>query len=332
MIIKSFLPSRIVTNSDLEQEFPEWTAEKIEEKVGILSRHVASEKETALDLAEQACLGLFREHPEVKDSVDYLLLCTQSPDYCLPGNSSILQDRLGLPASIGALDYNLGCSGYIYGLSLAKGLLVSRISKGVLLVTAETYTKRINQKDKGNRSIFGDAATATFLTEKDAESIGDFVLGTDGAGAENLIVRNGGMRFREGATEEKTYGSGNIYTDDDLYMDGPEIFNFTIDIVPSLIKKTLKKNGLEQKDINLFVLHQANSYILNFLRKINRIPENQFYLNMKNTGNTVSSTIPIALEDGFKSGLIHAGDKVLLAGFGVGYSYGATILTVPQPL
>ena len=328
MIIQTFFPTKAITNRDLEKEFPEWTADKIQQKVGIVSRHVASEDETPLDLAEQACNALFGDHPEIKGSIDYLLFCTQNPDHILPGNSSILQNRLGLSTEIGALDYNLGCSGYVYGLSLAKGLLLSHTAKGLLLVTAEAYTKRINPKDKGNRSIFGDAATATFLTETDARNIGEFVLGTDGNGANNLIIKNGGLRFPQGNAEEKSYGSGNIYTDNDLFMDGPEIFNFTIERVPALIKKTLKKNALEQNDIKMFILHQANSYILSFLRKITRIPEKHFYLNMLNTGNTVSSTIPVALEDLLNSNIIQSGDKVLVAGFGVGYSYGATVLTI----
>lgn len=328
MIIETFFPQKTLSNSDLEKEFPEWTAEKMEQKVGIVSRHVVSEDETPLDMAEKACQILFQNHPEIKSSVDYLLFCTQNPDHILPGNSSILQNRLGLPTTIGALDYNLGCSGYIYGLSLAKALLKSGISTGVLLVTAEAYTKRINPKDKGNRSIFGDAATASFLDTNDAAMIGDFVLGTDGTGAKNLIIRNGGARYNAKLCEEKEYGSGNIYTDNDLFMDGPEIFNFTIEAVPPLIQQVLNKNELKKEEIKLFVFHQANSYILNFLKKIIRIPADHFYLNMKETGNTVSSTIPIAIKDAIDSCLIHKGDRILVAGFGVGYSYGATIITL----
>lgn len=323
-----YLPAQIVTNYDLAMCFPEWSAKKIEQKIGIVSRHVVGQEETPLDLAEQACLRLFTEYPELKNSVDYLLFCTQNPDYILPGNSSILQHRLGLSTSIGALDYNLGCSGFVYGLSVAKGLLKGKIAKNVLLVTAEAYTKRINPKDKGNRSIFGDAATATYLTEKDTFSIGEFVLGTDGSGAKNLIIKNGGARNPVLSSEEKTFGSGNIYTDHDLYMDGPEIFNFTIEAVPSMVEETLKKNNLKKEDIALYIFHQANAYILNFLRKIIRIPAERFYVNMRETGNTVSNTIPIALADILKTGKVQPGDKVLIAGFGVGYSYGATILTI----
>ncbi len=328
MKISYYLPEKIITNSDLEKEFPEWSADKIEKKVGINSRHVSNTNETALDLAEQACTKLFSEHPNIRTSIDYLIFCTQNPDFIFPGNASILQDRLGLSTKIGAFDYNLGCSGYVYGLSIAKGLLSAGIANNILLITAECYTKRINKKDKGNRSIFGDAASATFLTKEDIHHIGKFVLGTDGLGVKNLIIRNGGMRYPMHSRKEKQYGSGNRYTDNDIFMDGPEIFNFTIGAVPPLIKETLEINELKKEEIKFFVYHQANMYILNFLRKLSKIPEEKFYMDMYETGNTVSNTIPIALSKLCTTKKICQGDKVLLAGFGVGYSYGATVITI----
>jgi len=329
MIISTYLPEQILSNHDLEKEFPEWSADKIADKLGVCTRHVAGASETALDLAECACRKLFEKVPDARSKVDFLLFCTQSPDYILPGNAHILQHRLGLSTSIGALDYNLGCSGYVYGLALAKGVLSSKIAGNLLLVTAETYTKRINAKDKGNRSIFGDGATATLVTAADAEKIGEFVLGTDGSGFENLLVRNGGTRNPvEVDAAEKLCGSGNIYTDNDIFMDGPAIFNFTIDRIPDLVNQTLAANSLTRDDIKLYIFHQANAYILNFLRKMVRIPADRFYLNMRSTGNTVSNTIPIALDDVSAQGLVKPGDKILLAGFGVGYSYGATVITI----
>lgn len=328
MLIEHYFPVQAYTNQEIEKDFPDWDSSKIESKVGIVSRHVVTSDETALDLAEKACIRLFESHPEIRSRIDYLLFCTQSPDHILPGNASILQHRLGLSTSIGALDYNLGCSGYIYGLSLAKGLLSAGISKNLLLVTAETYTKHIHPRDKGNRSIFGDAATVTCITSDDLSRIGEFVFGTDGSGAQNLIIKNGGARYPvQNDPECKVYGSGNCYTDNDLFMDGPEIFNFTIERVPTLADEILKSNHLEKDQIKFFVFHQANAYILNFLRKMCGIPKEKFYLNMTDTGNTVSNTIPIALSDLIGTRQIGSGDKVLIAGFGVGYSYGATVLT-----
>ena len=195
-------------------------------------------------------------------------------------------------------------------------------------MTAECYTKRINKKDIGNRSIFGDGATASFLTQKDIPKIGDFVLGTDGLGVKNLYVRNGGIRYPSHSRKKKIYGSGNIYTNEDIFMDGPEIFNFTIGAVPALVAETMKKNKVQIEDIKLFIYHQANTYILNFLRKLSKIPEEKFYIDMYDTGNTVSNTIPIALSKLIETHKICKDDKILIAGFGVGYSYGATVITI----
>jgi 3-oxoacyl-[acyl-carrier-protein] synthase-3 len=175
-----------------------------------------------------------------KNIFDFVLLCTQSPDYFLPTSACILQDLLGLKTNCGALDFNLGCSGYIYGLSLSKGLLVSGIAKNILFVVSETYSKHIHPKDHTNRSIFGDGAAATIITIEDINRIGHFDLYTDGKGYDKLIVRNGGFRFSSNPkAPEKVYGTGNIFTDNQPFMDGPDTFNFTIVTIPDLIEKTL---------------------------------------------------------------------------------------------
>lgn len=278
-------------------------------------------------MAIKACEALFEEID--KQEIDYLLLCTQSPEYYLPTTACILQDKLGLRTEIGALDFNLGCSGFVYGLSIAKGLLAGAIATNVLLVTSETYTKHIHPMDKGNRSIFGDGATATLIEVSDIPNIHSFALGTDGRGWENLIIPNGGLRSRFCPTaSDWTDESGVIRNDNMLYMNGPEIFNFTIEAVPKLVQTVLDKNRITMDDLNYVIFHQANQYMLQYLQDIIGIPQEKFYINMLETGNTVSSTIPLALKDALKNGVIKAGDRVLLAGFGVGYSYGATIVTI----
>jgi 3-oxoacyl-[acyl-carrier-protein] synthase-3 len=262
------LPDLVVTNEDLVREFPEWSVEKIADKVGINSRHIAAENETSADLALRAAEKLFEEHPEIKkDSVDFILFCTQSPDYFLPTSACVIQDELGLPTSCGALDFNLGCSGYVYGLSLAKGLLLGGIARNVLLLTGETYSKFMHPKDKGNRTIFGDAGSATLVSSEGFAEIGNFSLGTDGRGAENLMVKSGGMRFREQFNDLQFEDNGNPLSSDHLYMNGSEIFNFTIDAVPPLIEDTLVKNQLSRDDVDGYVFHQANKFMINFLRK-----------------------------------------------------------------
>lgn len=324
-----FLPSEALSNDSLASEYndPKWSAAKIYRKTGIRSRPVVKD-ELVSDLAVGAAERLFEEHGIDRSTIDFLLLCTQSPDYFLPTTACLVQDRLGLPVTTGALDFNLGCSGFVYGLALAQGLLFAGTASKVLLIMSETYTRHIHPLDKSVRTIFGDAATATLLEADDLPRIGKFVLGTDGSGAPNLIVPAGGMarpRSEETAKEE-TDEAGNVRSMDHIYMNGPEIFSFTLRAVPDLVRRTLEKNKLSDDEIDLYVFHQANRFILENLRDRLEIPEERFYIDVEETGNTVCATIPIALRNALDKGLIREGSKVLLAGFGVGYSYGATVL------
>ncbi|RZK56553.1 MAG: ketoacyl-ACP synthase III [Pedobacter sp.] len=327
--VSYYLPTEILSNEIINSEFPEWSVDKISSKTGIFNRHIASDDEFSLDMAVKAANNLFNEHEISRSSVDFILLCTQSPDYFLPTTACILQERLGIPTTAGALDFNLGCSGYIYGLALAKGLIYAGIAKNILLVTSETYSKFIHPKDKSNKTIFGDAATASLISAMDGlAEILDFELGTDGRGAENLIVKNGGMRHAKDVSGlgDKVDDFGNIHNENNLYMNGTEIFNFTSNAVPALIDAVLTKNNILKEDISLFIFHQANKYMLNHLRKKAKIDEDKFYYFLENCGNTVSSTIPIALANAWQNKEIK--DKVLLAGFGVGYSWGGCIIKV----
>lgn len=325
--ISYFLPQIVLSNEEIVAEFPEWTVEKIADKVGVNSRRVASKDETATDLAVKAAENLFSENPDVsKEDIDYILFCTQSPDYHLPTSACLIQERLGLRTNIGALDFNLGCSGYIYGLSLAKGLISAGIAKNVLLLTGETYSKYLHSRDKGNRTIFGDGATATVVSTDGWGEIGNFALGTDGKGAENLIVRTGCARQPEKMNDLEYDENGNPVSSDFLFMNGAKIFSFTQKNVPIVVKQTLENNGLNKEDIDLFVLHQANSYMLEFLRKKMKIDEEKFMRYMAEVGNTVSNSIPVALVEAKKQGRLHG--NILLCGFGVGYSWGGVTLKV----
>ncbi len=326
-IIEYYLPAKTLTNTDLEKAHPDWSASKIEEKIGIRERHIVAEDETALDLAYRAGLKVFESFD--KNQIDFHLLCTQSADYLLPTSACILQDRFGLRTNIGAIDFNQGCSGFIYGLALAKSLIHTGLADHVLLITAETYSKHIGPNDRANMSIFGDGAAATVISKSEAQKIGEFELGTDGSGKDNLIVVNGGSRHKiEPVPQEWTDESGNVRSNNFLFMNGPEIFNFTIEKIPEVVQKTLRKNSLAIEDVDYVIFHQANKYMLEYLRKKLGLPKDNFYNNMLLVGNTVSSTIPIALKDCLDSGLLKTGDKVLLVGFGVGYSWGATVIEI----
>lgn len=328
--IAYYLPERLMTNEDIVADFPEWSVEKIATKVGVNKRYVVSEDETATDLAIKAAEVLFDKGTIARNDIDYILFCTQSPDYKLPTSACIIQHSLGLRRNIGALDFNLGCSGYVYGLSLAKGLIVAGIAQNVLLLTAETYNRYLHPRDKGNRTIFGDAATATVISIDGFARIGNFSLGTDGAGAENLIVKTGGARYPQLANDLLFDENNNPVSSDYLYMNGSEIFTFTLDNVPPLITDILWRNNLQKEDIDLFVYHQANKYMLDFLRKKSKIDKDKFYYALSEFGNTVSNSIPIALLEAIKYGSIHSGMNVLIAGFGVGYSWGGLVLNIKQ--
>lgn len=328
--IAHHFPARVLDNAQLAAEYPDWSLEKIQEKTGISRRFIAAEEECASDLAVAACDKLFATGVCKPEDVDFLLLCTQSPDYFLPTTACLMQERLGLPTRCGALDFNLGCSGFIYGLGLAKGLIETRQAGNVLLVTAETYSKHINVGDKSVRTLFGDAAAVTLVCGDDRRgpALGPFVYGTDGRGGPNLIVPTGAMRRRcsRETASTSTDDQGNTRSADNLYMNGAEIFAFTLKVVPRLVEQALEKAGLSMAEVDHFVFHQANKYLLDSLRRKIKIPPEKFALNFETGGNTVSSTIPIALQSRHESGELRSGQTVLVVGFGVGYSWGAALI------
>ena len=324
--ISYYLPEKVLDNKKINEDFPEWSIDKISSKTGIYERHISDENEFTSDMAVTVSKKLFDEHNISPNDIDFVLLCTQSPDYFLPTTACLVQNRLNIPTTAGALDFNLGCSGYIYGLAIAKGLISANIAKNVLLITSESYTKFIHPKDKSNRTIFGDGASATLISTDGFAEILDFELGTDGSGAENLIVKNGAVRHPDLDGVDVSDEFNNIKNDNYLFMNGSEIFSFTSASIPPLVNKTLEKNKLYIEDINLFILHQANKFILNNLRKKIKIPEDNFYIFLENCGNTVSSTIPIAITEAKKENKLNG--NVLLCGFGVGYSWGSCIIKI----
>jgi len=313
--VGTYLPEKVLLNANLE--YLGWSAKKIFVKTGISQRHVTIDDETALDLAYHACEDLFSKYEIDKKEVDYILYCTQSPDYNLPNNVSILHKRLNLSNNIPSLEFNQGCSGYVYGLSLAKAFISASLATKVLLVTADTYTKYIDYEDRANKTIFGDGATATLLTKNEIDKFGEFIFGTDGNGSCNLCVNNSGL------SKTKLTEDG---FEDRLFMNGSEIFNFTLETVPASVEKVLEKNNIKFEEIDYFLFHQANNFMLEHLREKLNIPKEKFPKFIETTGNTVSSTIPFLINDLNEKQILKKGDKLLLIGFGVGYSWGTTII------
>ena len=323
--IEYALPERVETNDDLQQANPDWRMKDLYEKSGIWSRHIAAEGETASDLGYQAAAALLARNLVPLEEGEYLIYCSQSPDYFLPSSACVLQKRLNLGMHVGAFDYNLGCSGFVYGLQIANALIISGSARNVLLITADTYTKYIHPLDRTVRTLFGDGGAATLVgNAKGAGSIGRFLVGTDGGGECNLIVATGGLRTPRSAEtgREVTDNAGCTRARDNLFMDGPAIFSFALSTVPRAVAGHLEKSNLSVGEVDMFVYHQANKYMLDNLAKKSGIPAAKMLLDVHDQGNTVSASIPIALQRAVSAGRIQSGQRLILVGFGVGYSWG----------
>jgi 3-oxoacyl-[acyl-carrier-protein] synthase III len=326
--IETHVPDKVLTNADLAQVYDDWTSQKILEKTGIAERRIAAEGETALDLGEIAARKLIEKHGS---DIDFLIFCSQAHDYVLPSSACILQNRLGLPSSVGALDITLGCSGFVYGLSLAAGLISMGSARRVLLVTADTYSKYIHPKDKSVRTLFGDGAAATLVEadEMTGAQIGPFVFGTDGDGAASLIVEAGGFRMPL-STEtsiETVDASGNVRSSENLFMDGAAVLNFSLRVVPQTMRTLLTRVGWTVDVIDYVVLHQANKFMLDALQRKMGLSNEQTPRGYRDVGNTVSSTIPFVLASLLGERGIQPGAKLVLIGFGVGLSWAGVAIT-----
>ena len=299
-------------------------------KLGILERPIAEEDETAGDMAYKAAENLFAAYPAIdRQKIRFVLLCIEFPDYILPNTACHLAARLHLPQNCGAVDYNLGCSGYVYGLAMAKGIIEAGISPNVLLLTSNKTSDYTNKQDLNVRPLFGDGATATLLESCDVESelIHSFVLGTDGENYGHLYIPAGGGRGLAVKTPVKTEkdSEGNVRSNYDISMDGNGIFVFTMHTVPKLVDDVLAKANLQRQDLDYCVFHQPSGFMMRVLRKKCRLTDVPAYSGIEHIGNTVSNTIPFGLQSVFADKCPRELKNVMLAGFGVGLSWGGCI-------
>ena len=330
LVIKSieyYLPDKVITNEDLQKEFPNWNIHKVADKSGVYQRHVAGENETAFDLSVKACEKLFQTND--KHKIDGIIYCTQSPDYIMPSNSFLLHNYLNLKHKVFAFDFNHACTGYIYGLAMANAFFSAGMAKEILLVTADTYSKYINPNDRSTRVLFGDGAAATILKDSsERRGIIDIDLGSVGSDYKNFWIPAGGLRLpkSDSTSEEKEYGRGNKRTLNDIEMDGFGVWTFINSVAPKQIDMLLKRNKLKKQDVDQFVFHQASKMTLESIIRILKLDEDHVFINLKDKGNTVSSSIPIALKDALDQKKIVIGSKLILSGFGVGLSYGTILM------
>ena len=290
---------------DLCNENPGWNYEKLLSKTGIKNRHLLDKNETPEDLSLNAA-KICIDNSKNKE-IDGVLYVSQSPTTPLPTRACLIQDKLGITRNSLAFDINQGCSGFVYSLSLASSLINNDMAERILIICSDHYSKYISQNDRTCRPIFSDAAAAIIVEKTNKSNIGPFVFKTDGSGAEHLMVKN-------------TKHSNN------LYMNGPEVLKFSLNLVPLATKELLKKASLSQKDISLFLFHQASAVVLNKLKKKLKINDSQWFMDIENFGNTVSATIPIAISTLKENGKFPENKKICLMGFGVGLSVAGCII------
>ena len=330
LIIKSieyYLPDNIVTNEDLQKENPDWNLDKVAEKSGVYQRHIAGENETAYDLSVKACAKLFQTND--KNNIDGIIYCTQSPDYIMPSNSFLLHKHFGLKDEIFAYDFNHACTGYIYCLAMANAFVKAGMAREILLINADTYSKYINPKDRSTRVLFGDGAAATIVKKSGRKrGIIDIDLGSSGSGYNKFWIPAGGLRLpkSDSTSVEIEDERGNIRAQNDIEMDGFGVWSFINSVAPKQIESLLMRNNVEKTDVDQFVFHQASKMTLESIMRLMKLNDEHVFNNIQNIGNTVSSSIPIALKDALDRNEIEIESTLILSGFGVGISYGAILM------
>ncbi len=329
--ISCYFPDKVLTNQQLQKEFPKLKLPELTRLTGVEQRHICDDDQTSVDMAVEAANNLFQKSIVKKEDIDFIIFCSAGGDYITPASACIIHHRLGLPANCGAFDYNQGCTGYIYGLNMADSIISAGNANNILLITSEAITKTVHPNDSSNRAIFGDGATASIITRnKNISDFGKFIFGTDGSKFDKIIIKHGRERFPlpKFAEVDRVDNFGNIRNDANFFMDGSEVFNFSVNKAPELVSQLLDKSDLNFDDIDFFVFHQANQIILETIGRKLKVPDKKLIIDIRTTGNTVSSTIPIALSNALETGKIKRGNIVLIAGFGVGFSWGGTIMKV----
>jgi 3-oxoacyl-[acyl-carrier-protein] synthase-3 len=324
------LPQRVMTNADLAREHPNWDMDKIAERTGVLERHVCADGETALDIGQRASERLLERLNLSPNDVGGVVFCTQTPDHIVPGNSGLLQDRLKLPTSIPAFDITHGCSGYVYGLFIAKSLVMSGAAKSILLVNADSYLRLLHPDDRSTITLLGDGGAASLIcaVEEGPGEIGEFSIGTDGRNADIFMVEAGGMRVPRSAETCKPIvdSTGSVRTAEHVKMEGVSVLAFVHKRVPQAVEELLAKAGHDMEAVDLVVPHQASGLTLEYIRRWLKLPEEKCLSNMSKVGNLASASIPVALRKQELAGGLRPGMKVMLVAYGVGLSWGACLV------
>lgn len=318
--IVACVPPRVVENSEFEHSFGAGVGEVIK-MIGVKQRRWVADGVTTSDLCLAAASRLLTRLDWDPESVDALIFISQTPDYRLPATACVMQSKLGLRKGIIAFDVNLGCSAYPYGLWLASMLVSSGSADRVLLAVGDTSSRVVNPQDRGTALLFGDAGAVTAIEKMENTARSHFILGSDGSGFENLIIREGG--FRQNSEDQESDPTK-------LFMDGGEIFNFTLKAVPRLVSDLMELSELRIEQHDAFLFHQANTFMINHLAKKAKLPQEKVPINIDRYGNTSSATIPLLMADDLASHLMSRQSRLAMFGFGVGYSWAAASIPTEQ--
>ena len=331
--IAAAVPSIVYDNLEGAEFFSEKERKSVVRMTGIRQRRVASPEICASDLCYEAADQLLKEMNIDRDTIDLLIYVSQTPDYRMPATGIILQDRLGLSKDTAAFDVNLGCSGYVYGLSMAFSYLNNKSFRRVLLLNGETRTRAYSFKDKSTGLLFGDGGTATLIEKRDEAGGSTFSLNSDGSRSHYIMIKSGGYRNRSTpeSLQEKVYEDGSIRTDEHGVMDGAGVFDFTIKDIPADIELVLNEFGCSIDGIDFFLLHQANKFITDHIAKKLQIPLEKVPYSLQKYGNTSSVSIPLTIVSELRDSPIIDNCKILMSGFGVGLSWGTAILDLNKP-
>jgi len=325
-----FLPNTILTNTEIGSDHPDWDMAALEQKTGVKERHVASSNETALDLAISAWRKIETNSPNSVREIDGILFCTQSPDWIMPPNSYLFMEALGIGGGIFAYDFNLACSGYVYGLVMANCFIAAGVAKKIALINADTYSKYIDDDDRPTKVLFGDGAAISIIVEtKGSKGLIDSSFQSDGSRYDTFFLPSGGTRLIDDGTHyRKARSAGRIGSGrrDKVKMDGMAVWSAVNSVVPQQVSKLIQDNGYKTSDIDLFIFHQASQMALESLMGLLKLGEEQMFSNLSDKGNTVSASIPIAIKDAENLGRLKRGDLIVVAGFGVGMSYAVALM------
>jgi 3-oxoacyl-[acyl-carrier-protein] synthase-3 len=327
--ISACVPQKVSSNHDLLTDYSIEEAEKIINNIGIKEKRHVDDDTTSSDLCFKAADKLLNEMNIDRSSIDILIFLSQYPDYRIPATAPILQDRLGLPKSTASFDISLACSGYLYALSNAFSYASQSGVNRVLLLVGETFSKLVSKDDKVNAPLYGDAGTAT-LIEKKINSKSTFSLFSDGSGYKSIIINAGGARNPINSINilPEIKENGNIRADNQVYMDGLEVFNFTLKVVPSSVKDILELTGNNRDDIDFYLFHQANKFMIEFFVKKLKLDNSKVPISLDTFGNVSSPTIPLTIVSRLKSDVHMKNKKLLLSGFGAGLSWGAAVINL----